>query len=161
MHTNAIASFETSGPHSAVTRIIKAIRDRRTKDLVEMIDSTLAHQLTGTSSPDPEKLWKVLRDCLSDVVLLEEWGFATAPRLPTPDTEIVKLVRAGARVEVVWEPRLVPGHTFQLRYGQQGWVLVKLDSPDDATKGRKPIAREEWSTLRNPREVRESQTEWR
>ncbi len=136
MYANAIASFDTSGSHSAVTRIIEAIRDRHTNTLVEMIDSKLAHQLTGKSSPDPEELWKVLRYRLSDIVLSEEWGFATAPRLPAPDTEIVKLVRTGPMVEVVWEPRLVPAHTLQLRYSQQGWVLVELDGPDPATTGR-------------------------
>lgn len=135
MYANAVASFDTSGPHSAVTRIIEAIRDRHTNALVEMIDSKLAHQLTGRSSPDPEELWKMLRDCLSDVVLSEEWGFATAPRLPAPDTEIVKLVRTGPTVEVAWEPRLVTAHTFQLRYGQQGWVLVKLDDSNPTTTG--------------------------
>lgn len=136
MYANTIASSDISSPHSAVTRIVEAIRDGRTNVLVEMIDSKLAHQLTGRASPGPEELWKVLGGCLSDIVLLEEWGFATAPRFPAPDTEIVKLVRTGPTVEVVREPRLVPAHTFQLRYGQQGWVLVKLDGPDDTTIGR-------------------------
>ncbi|WP_276982074.1 PIN domain-containing protein [Ferrimicrobium acidiphilum] len=133
MHVNAIASFGTSSSHSAVIRIIEAIRDRHTNALVEMIDSKLTHQLTGRSSPGPEELWKALRDSLIDVLSSDGWSLATAPRLPRPDTEIVKLVRTGPTVEVAWEPRLVPAHTFQLKYGQQGWVLVKLDDPDSAT----------------------------
>lgn len=140
MYANATDSFDSSNPHSAVTRIIEAISDSHTDALVRLTDSKRAHQLTGRSSPRPEELRKVLHNSLIDVLSLATWSLATAPRLPAPDTEIVKWVRTGPTVEVVREPHLVtantfPVRTFQFRYAQQGWVPVKLDDSDPATTG--------------------------
>ncbi|WP_201732981.1 hypothetical protein [Acidithrix sp. C25] len=112
MYANATASFDSSNPHSAVTRIIEAISDSHTDALVRLTDSKRAHQLTGRSSPRPEELRKVLHNSLIDVLSLATWSLATAPRLPAPDTEIVKWVRTGPTVEVVREPHLVTANTF-------------------------------------------------
>lgn len=92
----------------------------------------LAERITGVSNPTPNELCATLQRVLEDVSTSEGWGFATAKRVHGPDTELVKLIRAGHDPLVVFGPQEADGHLFHLRLQGDDWVLADLDGPDPA-----------------------------
>jgi len=126
-------SASAGSPQQAATRLVEAVRASHAGDLAEMVDPTLAEELTGSSSPTPEQLCAVMRSRLHDVLTTEGWGFGSARRLQSPDVELIKLVRTGSNDPVlVTSPRLLPAHLFFLALVGPTWVLTGLDSPDPA-----------------------------
>lgn len=128
----AMAAVGESSPQMAVDRLLDLVQAGDSAPIQALIDTDLAKRLTGLEDPPADALLGVLRKVLHDVWATEGWGWATAARLQAPNTELVKLVRAGDRPQVVFEPHRADGHLFMLQMRAHTWVLVDLDGPDPA-----------------------------
>lgn len=125
------SSRSEHSPQAAVEELVDLVRQGDVDELAMRIDGPLSERLTGSSSPTATAVHRALASQLEDVITSDGWGFGTAPRLVAPDTELVKLLRMGARPLVAFEPRTVAqGHLFYVRRTAAGWVLVDLDGPD-------------------------------
>ncbi len=117
-------------PQGAVRELLAALDEEDEVRVAGLVDNLLSARLTGMSDPGPSDLLDALTVALHDVRTTDGWGFATARRPHAPDVELVKLLRAGADPQVVFQPQLARGHLFYLRRHDGGWILVDLDGQD-------------------------------
>jgi hypothetical protein len=117
-------------PQEAVRDLLASVDSGNADAVMEMVHPDLAARLTGASNPAAASLLAVVAEILADVRTTDGWGFATAKRPVSVDTELVKLVRAGDRPLIVWEPTKAQGHLFRLRRAEERWTLIDLDDTD-------------------------------
>jgi hypothetical protein len=127
-----ILSESSASAQSAVRRLIWAVEGGDVTSTVALVDGAFAKILTGEDTPSGSEIHGQLHDRLGDLFVEEGWGVATARRPHGPDVELVKLVRGGDDPSIAFEPQLVQGHLFYMRFTAKGWVLVDLDGPDPA-----------------------------
>ncbi len=130
MAMQAAGAHGDKSPQSAVRSLISALESRSATEVAGLLDPGLASVVTGKESPHPFEILLALRDKLDDVFAAGGWGFATAPRVTSSDTEVVKLVQGWPTGGIVWGPMVVPGHTFLLKIIDQSWVIVQIDGDD-------------------------------
>jgi predicted nucleic acid-binding protein len=120
------------GPQGTIRRILEALAERRIDLLGSLIDRTLAMRLTNSDSPRPLDVFEALHRLLGEVLHEEGWGFSSAKRLTSANTELVKLLRVEAGPQIAFTPQRAYGHLFELRFLEDRWLVIDINGPDPA-----------------------------
>lgn len=87
--TDILDAAGNRSPQAAARRFLAALVDRNLNVILRMVHPDLALRLTGSRDAGPETLHRALRGILNDALSEEGWGFATAKRVTSPETELV------------------------------------------------------------------------
>lgn len=130
LYDDVLLAAAPDNPRAVVTDLI----DRVAADDSEGTDQLLTPQLhrrLGATGQARHRHWTAL---LADVLAhRDQWGFGTAHRVETLDTEVIILARWSARI--YQQPTAVRAHRFRVVRHDRAWLIDDVNMPDPEITG--------------------------